>query len=334
MAGSGVARFRHPTMATSNGCTIDILLATYNGVAYLPALLRSIGEQTHDDWRLVVRDDGSNDGTLDVLDDWSKRYPGRVRLVTHDGTGRGARANFSALLDLSDAPYFMFCDQDDVWLPEKMTLFCRCMHEAEAQRGPDVPVLVHSDLVVVDRELRQVAPSFWAYQRLIPKNALPKPATLMIANYVTGCASMGNAALRRMSRPIPDEAAMHDWWLALVAANLGELRQIRSPTVLYRQHGGNQIGARSWSFFGQLVRFAGAPGDSIRRTRAVLERTQRQAAAFADRFDGAAERGVVERFRYYSQLRSRSALERKMFMWRNRLWPHYWIRAAAMWWFM
>lgn len=99
---------------------VDILLATYNGAKYLPEQLASLESQTHGDWRLIVRDDGSSDGSLDLVRDWAVET-GSDLVVLEDGESRlGPAQSFGQLLARSDAPYFAFCDQDDVWLAEKI----------------------------------------------------------------------------------------------------------------------------------------------------------------------------------------------------------------------
>src|SRR5829696_7008565 len=96
--------------------TTDILLATFNGARFLPEQLASIEAQTHGGWRLIVRDDGSDDGTRSIIEAFAERHGERVRFLRDGRSQLGACGNFAALLEASDAPYFMFCDQDDVWL--------------------------------------------------------------------------------------------------------------------------------------------------------------------------------------------------------------------------
>jgi glycosyltransferase involved in cell wall biosynthesis len=95
---------------------VDILLATYNGGEFLADQLASIERQTFSEWRLIVRDDGSTDNTVLILEEFRECYPDKVLLIEDLEHNLGPGRNFERLLGYSDAPYFFFCDQDDVWM--------------------------------------------------------------------------------------------------------------------------------------------------------------------------------------------------------------------------
>ena len=156
------------------------------------------------------------------------------------------------------------------------------MAEVEARRGPSVPVLVHTDLRLVDKTLAVLKPSFAAYQRIRPGVAEPL-ANLLLQNFVTGCTVAANRSLVRMACPLPREAIMHDWWLALCAAAAGEIAYLRTPTVSYRQHSANVVGARG---FWRAIRHHLCAGIE---TRPLLDDAA-QAAALRERLE---ERGVA-----------------------------------------
>ena len=143
----------------------QILLACYNGRSYLDAQIRSIVSQSEPDWQLLMRDDGSFDGTNAILRAWAQREARLCLLADHKATG-GAMTNFRLLAAASTAPYVMFCDQDDVWHPDKLQKTQQKMRAMERQFGADTPILVHSDLHVVDQDGREIAPSMAAYQKL------------------------------------------------------------------------------------------------------------------------------------------------------------------------
>lgn len=226
--------------------TIDILLATYNGADHLVAQLDSIAGQTVADWRLIARDDGSGDDTPAILRAFQARHPARTTIVEDRDGQLGVIGNFARLLRVATADYVAFCDQDDVWIPAKLALELAKMHDLEGQHGPTTPLLVFSDLIVVDADLRTVAPSFWKYQGVRPAqcSALNK---VVLGNVVTGCTTLMNRPLVDRSLPIPQQATMHDWWVALVAAAFGHVDYVPQGTVLYRQHDGNVIGAQAAS---------------------------------------------------------------------------------------
>ena len=258
--------------------TIDILLATFNGEAFLAEQIESLLAQSFTDWRLLVRDDGSSDESTAIVRRYVSQYPGRVLLIEDQDTGLGAAGNFARLMEHSRAPYVMLCDQDDVWLPHKIERMLAAIRELEAESAAELPLLVCSDLTVVDRDLKVMQPSFWWYMLIDPVSG-SSVNRLMGQNMVTGCASICNRRLVELTLPIPAEALMHDWWMALVAAALGELRCLPEALVLYRQHGKNTLGAKNLGVMSILRRAAGAPVQAGANTRKVLRSTQSQAAA-------------------------------------------------------
>lgn len=220
---------------------IEILLATFNGAKYLPEQLDSLFNQTNQDWTLIVHDDGSTDETVDIIKSYQNRYPNRIKLVEDGIKTGGAKNNFAHLMQFANAEYIMFCDQDDVWLPEKIELTLFRMIEIESS-FPEKPVLVHTDLVVVDERLNTIADSMFRYERL--KNS-PTLEDLFVRNNVTGCSLMINRVALIISRPVPGEALMHDWWLALkVKSSAGIIAFIDCSTIKYRQHLNNTVGVQ------------------------------------------------------------------------------------------
>lgn len=263
---------------TGNG--IEILLATCNGAAYLSALLDSLLAQTYGNWRLVIRDDGSTDDTPRIIGKYLANHPDRVSILRDKGETLGPCGNFARLLHHSKADYTMFCDQDDVWLPEKIELTMARMREMESLYGEDTPIMVHTDLRVVDGNLKPLSDSLWRYQTTDPDaTALNR---LLVQNVATGCTVMINRALRELALPIPVEARMHDWWLALVAAVFGRIGHVAQPTILYRQHGRNDSGAAPMGAVAALGKLL-APSTLVQRTELDLH-IQRQAAAFLQRY--------------------------------------------------
>jgi hypothetical protein len=258
--------------------TIDVLLAVYNGGAFLPALLDSLLAQTEQDFRLLVGDDRSTDRTVAILQDYRGRFGGRLELLPLTERTGTAKRNFARLADAAEAPYAMLCDQDDVWLPHKIAMTLQRAREAEAVCGADTPILVHTDLTVVDDRLNVLHPSFWRFQFIKPeRSALNR---LLLQNVVTGCTVLVNRALLSRARPIPDAAIMHDWWFALVASAMGRIEVLNQPTILYRQHGGNDTGAKRWSI-ARVVQHAATFSTGM---RVSLEQVQEQAAEFLRRF--------------------------------------------------
>lgn len=220
---------------------IAILMAVYNGEKYLSEQIDSILAQSEQDWQLFINDDCSSDRSYDIAVNYAEEHPERIIVSRNDSPSGSACANFMGMLGRTDADYAMFCDQDDVWLPDKIKLTLRKMKELEGSYG-STPLLVHTELSVTDSRLSVTAPSFTRFQGLKPRyNSLNR---LLCQNNVTGCTVMINRALMSLVRNAPaDKMLMHDWWIALAAAAFGHIGFAEEPLIKYRQHGNNQLGA-------------------------------------------------------------------------------------------
>lgn len=221
---------------------VQVLLATYNGERFLREQIDSILAQTQPGVAILARDDGSQDGTVTILNEYAQRFPERFRMLSPEAPTGSARSNFLALLQASTAPYVAFADQDDVWLPEKLSLEMHAMRELEQRRGTECPLLVFSDLRVVSESLVPLASSYWKFRDIEPRN-IRRLERLLMENVVTGCTAFLNAPLAHKARSMPEEVHMHDWWVALLACTFGDAAFLPQPLVLYRQHAGNVIGA-------------------------------------------------------------------------------------------
>ena len=150
---------------------IHILLATYNGASYLRAQLDSIFTQSCDEFMLYVSDDNSTDETYSILKEYESRYPEKM-FISRSENRLGAAANFLSLLKNSDAEYIMFADQDDVWDKRKIEYSLKCMKSMEAKYGKYTPLLIHSDLSVVDEELRTLNKSLASFLKINAKSKM------------------------------------------------------------------------------------------------------------------------------------------------------------------
>lgn len=233
-----------------------ILLATFNGARFLKELLRSIERQTHNNWSLLVRDDLSTDATVEILLNFSSKHPGRVKLV-EASENIGSKKNFSSLFEnITCDQYIMFCDQDDVWLDSKIELSLGKIKSLEQVFGNATPILVHTDLKVVDEGLSLSAPSFWKCQGLDPRKS-KKLNFLLCQNYITGCTVMLNRSLAVKTKSIPSLSIMHDYWISLVCVCFGVVEFIDEAPILYRQHRNNEIGAKPRSLYALLKKLLG-----------------------------------------------------------------------------
>ena len=223
--------------------TVEVLLATYNGERYLREQIDSILTQDYADLRVLARDDGSSDGTVSILNEYAERVPSRFRIMPQGSKSGSAKGNFLLLMQETSASYVCFSDQDDVWLPDKVSKTKQAVEALESQWGREIPLLAFTDLRVVDDHLRTLHESFWAYETIEPER-IERLARLLSQNVVTGSTAMLNRRLVELSLRMPSEAFMHDQWVGLLASTMGKVGIVRTQTVLYRQHDQNVLGAK------------------------------------------------------------------------------------------
>ena len=221
----------------------EILLATYNGSRYIIEQLESIACQTLLPVRILLSDDGSIDNTVALVEAWSIQHNIPIDFLQRDSGRLGSCKNFERLLSRSTAPYIMFSDQDDIWHPYKAERYIEEMHLVESRFTPDVPIIIHSDLQLIDHVGGHIHDSFFTYQGLTPHRN--DTFSIAMQNIVTGCACMVNRSAIRYSLPFPSHTVLHDWWLALTASYFGHITYISFPYVSYRQHDHNVVGAQS-----------------------------------------------------------------------------------------
>ena len=222
---------------------IAILLATFNGEKFLDEQLKSIFNQYDKNFDVYVIDDKSTDNTLKILSKWDIN-------LTKNKVNIGSKQSFFKILNVAfnkkNYDYFFFCDQDDIWDKDKLSIFTKVFKSIKHQEN--IPCLIHSDSRLIDYENNVSFDSFWKYDYLDPsKNSLNR---LLVQNVVSGCMSAINRKLADilLSNNKPKNyMPPHDYWLALLASALGKIIYIPHQTMSYRQHGLNQIGVKRYS---------------------------------------------------------------------------------------
>ena len=272
-----------------------VLMTTYNGEKYLRRQLDSI-LQSYEDFCLHIFDDGSTDATAEILQEYQGMCPNRIKVCFND-QNFGCTRNFlnglktvyeevtgddATQSDMTDSvtekqhvttgQYFMFCDQDDIWYPEKLAITQKAMRRLEKKYGSDVPFLVFTDAVVTDANGEEIAPSFIAQNKLNPYAV--STARILTENKCIGCTSMMNEELVQLLTKVPEQARYHDWWMALLATSFGRMSYLNRKTLSYCQHGNNVVGVQKFSSYVKQRLF------SLKKQKEMLLATQQQAAEF------------------------------------------------------
>lgn len=259
---------------------IEVLMAVYNGSAYIREQIDSILNQTYENWHLTISDDGSTDGTDLIADEYAAKYPEQITRVYSGVRFGNARDHFMWLSENCTSRYMLYSDQDDVFNPEKMSRLMDAMQNAERQWGRDLPILVFSDQTVVDEKLNVIEPSLMRCQ----KQAFDSfdYHALLIQNVVTGGTMMVNRPLCSLAVQCRsrERIIMHDWWMAATAARFGKVIYLDEPLSLYRQHGGNSVGAKRVGSAGYIAGMMG----NLRGVREMILRKKSQAGVFEETY--------------------------------------------------
>lgn len=217
---------------------VAILLSTYNGASFLARQLDSLIAQTHQNWTIYASDDGSSDSTLEILEQYREKL-GTERLEIINGPRQGFCRNFFSLIRRQEiqSPYYAFCDQDDLWFPDRLSKGLQWMRTQER----DVPALFCSRTQLIDEEDQPIGLSPLFSKPPCFENAL-------VQSIAGGNTMLFNNATRNLLAETPPEARIvsHDWWAyILVTGCNGQVAYGPEPTIGYRQHGKNIVGSNS-----------------------------------------------------------------------------------------
>jgi rhamnosyltransferase len=226
---------------------VDIAMATYNGEAYIEEQIISILNQTYHDWTLYISDDASTDRTIEIITKYSK-IDARVKLINTARQG-GVIRNFNKALEATNSDYVLLSDQDDVWFPNRLAMLLEEMHKVEISKNK--PIMIFSDLELVDKNLIVTAQSFYESNGIDPRENL-NVFNLVWGSSVYGCSTILNRCLLNKCLPIPPSVPMHDCWLALNSVTELGLHYYEQKTIKYRQHENNVVGGSNKTFIKKL----------------------------------------------------------------------------------
>lgn len=206
---------------------IDIIMATYNGGKYIENQLLSILQQTYKDWVLYVHDDGSSDDTLEVVKKYAE-IDKRINIIDDEIEGLGAGRNFLHTLKYSQQDYAIFCDQDDIWLENKLV---ELLEEIKKIDSVDDPVLVYSDGYSWDED------GFIHQHSISTEHANNLQDFIMFNGGYQGCSIIMNKSLIELAKRYDNYVHHHDDLVSLIAHTFGKVKFYPKQLMLYRQHG-------------------------------------------------------------------------------------------------
>ena len=318
---------------------IDILLATYNGEKYIDRQIKSLVTQDRDnldtDLRLIIRDDASSDNTIPIIKKRVEYYknkrtnPMEVHIISDGKPSGSPAANFMKLLSLSNADYVMFSDQDDMWYRRKTEATYEFMKKQEEKYGKNTPILVHTDLSLMNADGKKVAASFYEYQKLPREDRL---STLLIQNTVTGCTMMLNRKAAELLKraPASEMILLHDHYAAVLVAATGHVELLDEALIRYRQHDGNVVGAHAAGSKEEYKnRFSLGRGKFL----ADMDLSYRQAGYIVKRYENeireAKGEETLEMLREYSNLIMAGKMERIEFFQKYNVFKNGTIKKAV-----
>ena len=225
---------------------IAILMSTYNGEKYLREQIESFFSQTEKDWQLYIRDDGSKDNTCRLISEYVRKFPQKIHLVDDIKTNLGPGKSFMHLLKVVDADYYMFSDQDDVWMDDKIEKTLKKLKSIEKKCIKEMPIGIFTDLTIVDSELNIIHPSLWKAGNRHPEYVRDLYLQWSNRHATYGCTMMINKFAKKVVLPykqFPGVMGAHDNWIAYILIHDGIYDYLNESTIYYRQHGNNVVGA-------------------------------------------------------------------------------------------
>lgn len=285
---------------------VKIIMATYNGAKYITEQVESVMKSEYRDFHLYVFDDCSKDDTIFSLEFLSKKYPDMITIVQNE-TNKGHTGNFLEGLhevaqDGNEKDYYMFCDQDDIWMPKKIGITVAAMEAMEKKYGKSMPLLVFTDARIMSDRGERLGTFIKQSHYEVEKRDV---AHILMENKGMGCTMMMNHALASKLQKYPEYARHHDWWFMLAASALGHTAFVNRPTLLYRQHGNNEVGVSGFA------QYAVGRVKKLKAQKKQIEALYLQAEEFFQTFKSELSEENKRVFRAFTEMKKQGWLARR-----------------------
>jgi glycosyltransferase involved in cell wall biosynthesis len=297
--------------------TIDVVVPTYNCSQWIDDFMGSLLKQDYNTWRVITRDDGSTDDTVERVLAWSKRLGNKMVVVSNpDKLNLGPVGSYNLLLEASTAQWTMLADPDDIWKKTKISLTYKAMVEAEQIDGSKKPIVIFTDAEVIDDHGQPLAESYWKWSRLKPElsSFLHR---MIVESAALSSTMMINRAAINLALPIVGSYAFQDWWLALVACAFGRVIHLKEKTISYRRHSSNDSEVPLTASSIGIVRNVFV---ARQRVEKLLRELAPQATGFLQRFRTKLSLSDVAALEAAARLPSSNFLMRRWLVINHRLW--------------
>ena len=257
---------------------ILILMATYNGEEYISEQINSIINQTYKNWELYIHDDGSHDNTKKIIDKYSKTDK-RIRIVGDNLYFKNPKKNFLYLVEFIKKmkyDYVAFCDQDDIWKENKLEIILASIEKLSS----DIPCLVHSDSMIIDKEDKVLSKSFDDLSGMQMKR--DDFESISLWNNAQGCSIIVNKkCIQYIDDVNSDKIIMHDWLITMICSLFGKCVYLDNPLIMYREHNSNCIGPNTEKKFKDVI---SKKDDYRKKTLETYERVYEQLNYFLEKY--------------------------------------------------
>ncbi len=296
---------------------VAILMSTFNGSRYLREQIASLQHQTFSKWNLYIRDDGSADNTIEIIEKLAQS-DNRIHLISDNKCRLRPMKSFLTLLKEVNADFYFFCDQDDFWKEDKLQL----MLDRISKEDNTKPNLVYCNLQCVNSELKPIDNQF---NYLVGQLS---GYSRCVSNDMPGCVMLINKKLRDLTVTNTTEFSnilMHDWWIALIAQFCGKIFFLNKRLILYRQHGNNAIGAGK---NGNIIKKIFRKG-IIEKQQNLIIQTFLQIREFYKDYSSYFSKKDTEFFKKFILCKDKNAMYRLHFIIKNDVHSSYLLRTIV-----